>query len=99
MNRKNQSQLYEIHRNRINKKHIKSRASDRYGIDLTSSKRKKIMQMIDSGNCVYLKPGSLPGRKVYSVVLEGTDMEVVYDTCYRCLVTVLTKRKDDGWYR
>ena len=73
---------------RHHKDHIKQRFKERFGIDLTNSKWKAIVNRIKNGNANFLK-NSHSGRKVYGVHVDGTYVHVVYDPTVDGIVTTL----------
>ena len=78
-----------------NKKHVKKRAKERYGIDLSNRKIKKIYALINSNEANFLGNGGNHTKR-YGVTIDGKRLWVLYDFIDRRLLTVLT---NDGTYK
>ena len=75
------------------KVHAKKRAEERYGINLTSKLRKRLLQSISEKhrNAKYLYRSK--DSKIYSINVDGTLYRVAYDPIVRTIRTLLPAGK------
>lgn len=69
-------------------KHFKKRCEERFGINITKAKRKEIVNLIKSGESVFVKR-QFGDRVIHDVIYEDRILRVVYDELTRTIVTVL----------
>lgn len=68
--------------------HVKQRAKERYGIDLSNKKLKKLLRQINDRTANFLRHDG-PCKDIYGCSLEGKRLRVVYDRYQRRIRTVL----------
>ena len=68
--------------------HAKVRALERYGVDLTSTKRYDILWQIQSRQAIFVEKQSHT-RSIFIVEIDGIKMKVVYNSKAKQLRTVL----------
>jgi hypothetical protein len=81
--------MYDYQEHKISqRKHLKKRCEERFGIELTKSKRKEIENLIRSGKSVFIKR-QFGDRIIRDVIYEYKILRIVYDEITKTMVTVL----------
>lgn len=81
--------MYNFQEHKISqRKHLKKRCEERFGIELTKSKRKEIENLIRSGKSVFIKR-QYGDRILRDVYYENKILRIVYDEVTKTMVTVL----------
>jgi hypothetical protein len=93
---KNANHLCEIKSRKYHKDHSKKRCKERYGIELTNSKFKKLHQMIDNKICYVVRRERSTGMTVYGVLFENKSMWILYDNKSKQIITFLPNEQQKG---
>jgi hypothetical protein len=85
-------------RNRI--KHSKTKAKQRYGLNLTKGIRKNLINLIESGEAQAIdEEKQKNSSKIYMVEYLNQKFKIVYDPLEGCIVTFLPIRENNKYHK